>query len=757
MLAEEEFETAWRAAGVAEFPACRLPPDAVHDASLQRSWQLVEQHLEGASNCADGDGVESTLAALQRAFLEYEAQLKALEAQTLGSITDDEPLMATLQSNLEACAISFTELESSLEASATEVERLARDIRQHESTARTDEQQLQTRRVAAAHLAAFASELVVDPAHVEALRAPRVIDETYLGHVVQLRKKIEFASLEDARRTAAYQQVAPLLYRLLQEVVRRLREFLLDKLAMLLEPNTNVQILQQNVLIKYAYFVEFLQDMAPSVFDEVQNAYVATMGRVYLGLFRRYVSGLLALQEPDPTGGETIVTPAMYATGSLSFLSSWLPSASSLLPVGGLARTSTPAEQDAGPGQSVGRGFALADRLDILQRYNAPSSILAVVMDQRQPLPAEEIFRSVGKMFIEACTTEYAFCTRYFGSVRDEVFERIFEPVKQFIIDQFAAYAHGTGDALGLLTCIRVVQRQRALVRQRGVLVMESYFSRVELTAVPRLKHLLQAQEQSLQDAQPHAMFEVAVAAARADVTQPEQLLEGVCGPHEAVRRYAGWTAALLALLQPEPHPEVMVRQPLDRMRRHLERILHQMAERFPTPRTRLVFLIQNMDLILERLQASAQQAGVTVQPVPVDQDADEWSDLAAALAPQRDACTEQFAEMELRRQFADLMALRHRADAPDEHRLRLVLEEFRVNWRDGLERLEQSVRRCFVVSSAATRVLQSVFTLLMRLCHALDVQVVTPRYPSLRTLLVDEAALEYEVRRLNGKTAATS
>jgi hypothetical protein len=41
------------------------------------------------------------------------------------------------------------------------------------------------------------------------------------------------------------------------------------------------QILQQNVLLKFKYFVKFLQQHCPEVFPEVRQAYVETLGRIY--------------------------------------------------------------------------------------------------------------------------------------------------------------------------------------------------------------------------------------------------------------------------------------------------------------------------------------------------------------------------------------------------------------------------------------------------------------------------------------------
>ena len=89
----------------------------------------------------------------------------------------------------------------------------------------------------------------------------------------------------------------------------QVREFLLQRFCGLRKPKTNIQvrllhrqhrrrvrataadgaacrhtrsqILQQNVLLKFKYFVKFLQQHCPEVFPEVRQAYVETLSRIY--------------------------------------------------------------------------------------------------------------------------------------------------------------------------------------------------------------------------------------------------------------------------------------------------------------------------------------------------------------------------------------------------------------------------------------------------------------------------------------------
>ena len=71
------------------------------------------------------------------------------------------------------------------------------------------------------------------------------------------------------------------------------------------KPKTNIQILQQNVLLKQRHLVGFLHRHGQEVFGEVRAAYVDTMSRVLSSHFRAYLAALERLQarpRPHPPG-----------------------------------------------------------------------------------------------------------------------------------------------------------------------------------------------------------------------------------------------------------------------------------------------------------------------------------------------------------------------------------------------------------------------------------------------------------------------
>ena len=69
---------------------------------------------------------------------------------------------------------------------------------------------------------------------------------------LQLNEKVSFAKTDAAAATAAAGDIAPELEKLRLKAVQKVKDFLLLKIGSLKVKKTNIQILQQNVLLKYA-------------------------------------------------------------------------------------------------------------------------------------------------------------------------------------------------------------------------------------------------------------------------------------------------------------------------------------------------------------------------------------------------------------------------------------------------------------------------------------------------------------------------
>ena len=80
------------------------------------------------------------------------------------------------------------------------------------------------------------------------------MNEAYLEYLVELNKRTEFVASQSKggkKPPVAIAEVAPVLQRLEQRAVAKVREFLLLRIHGLKKPRTNLQMIQHNVLSKF--------------------------------------------------------------------------------------------------------------------------------------------------------------------------------------------------------------------------------------------------------------------------------------------------------------------------------------------------------------------------------------------------------------------------------------------------------------------------------------------------------------------------
>ena len=70
----------------------------------------------------------------------------------------------------------------------------------------------------------------------------------------------------------------------------------LCRIFALRKPKTNIQILQQNVMLKHKLLVAFMKKQGREVFSEVRMAYIDTLSKVLSSHFRAYLGAVERLE-----------------------------------------------------------------------------------------------------------------------------------------------------------------------------------------------------------------------------------------------------------------------------------------------------------------------------------------------------------------------------------------------------------------------------------------------------------------------------
>ncbi|RWR91384.1 vacuolar protein sorting-associated protein 52 A-like protein isoform X1 [Cinnamomum micranthum f. kanehirae] len=422
---------------------------------------------------------------------------------------------------------------------------------------------LKNRKVAELKLARFNEDIIVPPRMVDIIVDGEVNDE-YMRTLEILSKKLKSVEVDSMIKTSiALKDVQPELERLRQKAVSKVFEFIVQKLYALRKPKTNIQILQQSVLLKYKYVVLFLKEHGKEVYTEVRGAYIDTMNKVLSAHFRAYIQALEKLQLDIATSSDLI---------------------------GVETRATSLFSRGREPLKNRSAVFALGERINILKEIDQPALIPHIAEANSLKFPYEVLFRSLHKLLMDTATSEYHFCDDFFGE--ESMFYEIFAGPFAVIDEHFNSILPNCYDAIGLMLMIRIIHQHQLIMSRRRIPCLDSYLDKVNIALWPRFKMVFDLHLSSLRNANVKTLWEDDV------------------HPHYVIRRYAEFTASLIHLNV--EYGDGQLELNLDRLRMAVDDLLIKLARTFTRPKQQTVFLINNYDMTIAVLKEAGTEGGKT-------------------------------------------------------------------------------------------------------------------------------------------------
>ena len=180
----------------------------------------------------------------------------------------------------------MTNFQRDLGAVSAEIETL-----QSRSTNLTT--RLENRKVVEQLLGPAVEEISIPPPIIRTIsRGP--IDQKWVQALNALERKSTTigGKLKGADGLRAAADVQPLLEKLNQKAVERIRDYLVSQVKSLRSPNINAQIIQKNGLDRFQDLFAFLTKHHRQLAEEIAQAYINTMRWYYLSHFTRYQEAL---------------------------------------------------------------------------------------------------------------------------------------------------------------------------------------------------------------------------------------------------------------------------------------------------------------------------------------------------------------------------------------------------------------------------------------------------------------------------------
>ncbi|KAJ7547394.1 hypothetical protein O6H91_08G084000 [Diphasiastrum complanatum] len=420
--------------------------DGVSLEGLQEELEHFQSQQEVASIL--GKGSE-----LREYARDVEEKLRQVELESIQDYIKESDNLVSLHAQIRDCDCILMQMEALLGGFQADLGSISSEIKSLQEQSKSMGLKLRNRRVAELKLARFVEDIVIPPNMVDIIIDGEV-NEEYVRNLQILSKKVHFINEDPAAKvSAAYKDVEPEVEKLRLKAVAKAREFIMQKLYALRKPKTNIQILQQNVLLKYKYLATFLREHGKEVYPEVRAAYVDTMNKVYSTHFRTYIQALEKLQLDIVTRNDLLGVEDSRSTGLFSRGRESLKNRSAV--------------------------FALGDRANMLKEIDQPAIIPHIAEAGGSKYTYEILFRSLHKLLMDTATSEYLFCYNFFGE--DAVFNEIFAGPFAVIDEHLNAVLTNCYDAIGLMIIIRVTYQHQLIMSRRRIPCLDSYFDKLEL------------------------------------------------------------------------------------------------------------------------------------------------------------------------------------------------------------------------------------------------------------------------------------
>lgn len=122
------------------------------------------------------------------------------------------------------------------------------------------------------------------------------VDEVWLQYLLGINKQMRFVKSNQNKPIKAFRNMGPELEKLRLKAASTIRDFFISRIHSLCVPNTNIQIMQQSVFLKYKELHMFVMERHQDVAAEIRQTYINSLRWYFHNHFDRYAKGLAKLQ-----------------------------------------------------------------------------------------------------------------------------------------------------------------------------------------------------------------------------------------------------------------------------------------------------------------------------------------------------------------------------------------------------------------------------------------------------------------------------
>ncbi|KAI1730474.1 vps52 / sac2 family domain-containing protein [Ditylenchus destructor] len=625
----------------------------------------------------DDDIIQNSLASgldLREYSSQIENEFKSANQTAVRDCLGKADKLADLHGKIDNCDKVLENLEASLSGFLDDLAVISVDMKRLKEQSVVINQQLHNRQRVRGELSQFVDDMVVPHTMIKIITEKDVNSSEFLEQLHELQHKLQFLRAQEFKDAKAVGDVHDVIENLKYKAMEKIREWLLLKISLFKKPLTNYQI-PQNALLKNRFFYEFLLANERQLAREIKEEYVDTISKMFFSYFKAYVSRLFKLQMADSATKDDLLgaedVPAKSAYGNIPSLFYSKPHARSRATV-----------------------FSLGQRQNLLSiDLMAPLIVPHATQQAHETFQFETLFRSIQYALVDHCSHEFLFLCDFFmvnGQAAVDLFTEVMGRTISHLLKALEDKIATNYDAISLFLCICLCTKYSELMAERSVVSIDGYWESLTKTLWARFEAVMNMHNDSVRNL---------------DVRKLQVPVD--TRPHYVIRRYAEFTSTFLVCSDiMSKKMDSRLQAMITKQQTEIEGLLNRLTSQLRSKKDRLVFQINNYDVILnvfdERIATESKERSSfwELQQTKINAFVEE------ILSPHFSGLIQFLNECEpLIEQNHTQLLTRYAGKVTQ------IVRSFGVEWKRSIESINNEILQSFTNFKNGTNILQMAFT----------------------------------------------
>lgn len=497
-----------------------------------------------------------------------------VNAQTAQQFEQERDKFQELHTSITGCDDVSKSVEMYLNDFSNELGAVSAEIETLQTRSTQLNAMLENRRNVEKLLGPAVEEISISPKAVRTI-AEGPMDETWVRALNEIDSRtagIE-AKASSSSGFKAIEDVRPLLINIKDKAIERIRDYLVSQIRAIRSPNINVQIIQQQRLVKFKDLFSYLYKGHPQLAGQISQAYINTMRWYYTSNFTRYLQALDKIKV-YPSDRNEVLGGDPHGSRASNIL------------------------QSGRAGSAAHDPFSLGRRIDILRNGNQQALSSYLAEEDQSYHGIETPFRNFNVALVDNVSAEYSFLTEFFPPMTFHQISwmaaDIFEPSFALGSNLTKKLIETTTDSLGVLMCVRLNQHSAFELQRRKVPVADSYVNGINMQLWPRFQVIMDLHGESLKRVGSNTGRSAVSALSIAGGDD----LKNSSAPHFLTQRFGQLMHGIL-VLSSDAGDDEPVSNSLARLSSEFDNLLAKLSRNGTDAKRRERFLFNNYSLIL--------------------------------------------------------------------------------------------------------------------------------------------------------------